>query len=346
MQDISGSMKSQFALYQGTSANALLRIKYAQAERLKQTYKDIGAKYDGAESRRAADKMTQAGDAKVQVADQGRALEASLERLDDIKLQFAAMATAKSTTSTAAWDLAYDSMQNYAGSSTTAPNNLAGRLSDGSGGFRETTNVISAGGLSVPVSHHFAGADYTLELADGTILQADQASQTLGGGNGQTFSFANLSVTSVSGDQVVFHDSASGQDYNATLHRGGNGLMNGWFYNGFNAEGSARAQEDLEAANHYVMSVQTEWQITKGQMDGLVKKIGTQFDTAKANYEKISLEEIDAKNAEYKAAKAKFDLTTNLLSLTSGSATNMIEKMFLTDTSFQKSSLFDVISSA
>lgn len=347
MLNISGLLQAQFSLYQGVSDNSFLRVKLAAADRLQSEMDQINAKYDGVKGAQYEQQMTQLSDQKVELATYARYVQSALDRTPDIKVQFGAMADAVRTGSSEAWDYALKNMQYYAGSRALDNTCLSGSSRTAGEGFSEKTTIVTAGGLDANLNTHDIGADYTIVLDDGTLLRPDQDSNSLKDGKGGQLSFANLSLSNITdSDQVTFTDSATGKTYTGQLHRGGNGMLNAWLYNNFDAAGAARAKADLQTANHLVGKAEQDWNVAADQIAAMVSKVGNQFNDARGSYEKVQTEELDAKSAEITAAQTRFETQMNLLQITRGNATDMIQRMFMTETFTAKSSIYDIMSGA
>lgn len=342
---ISSLLQAQFNLYQGVSDNSLLRIKLAQAERLEKEYADIEDRYDGSEQAGYEDKLKSAIEAKAAVAAPLNQVTRALGKVDDFRNKLLEMRAAASLGSAEAFDYAYKTLSTMSGSSWVDGDNLVANNRTGYNTWPDKSQLVSAGSYQIGVPNYFLGSDYSIELSDGSTVRPDLTHGTLGGSPSGEIAFADISNQVINGDQITFD--ANGTSYSGTLHRGGGGVMNAWAYGNFTGADAdaqkAQALADIDSALARITKAETSWGVAQAQLQGATSSLGNIQSQAQADFEKVSYEIIDAKTAAKKAAKARFDLSTNSLALTSGQATNFITQMFMTKAPAAKS-LFEVLS--
>lgn len=344
MVSISSILQSQFDLFQANSTVALQRIKQAQAIRFQKEYEAISEKYDGSEQAVYEDKLAAAADAKAAAVMPLSQVKTALGKIDDIRNKLLEMRSAASLGSSEAFDYAYSTLTTMTGSAWLDKDNLMSNNRTVSNTWPDTNNLISAGGFQVSVPHYFLGNDYSIELSNGDTLRPNPSTSMLDG-TGDGIAFADISNQVITGDQISFD--AGGVTYTGTLHQGGGGVMNAWAYGNFTGTDAdtqkALAMSNIDDALERVRKAETYWGIAETQLNSVVDRLGDVQDQAKADFEKVSYEVLDAKNAELKAAKSRYELSTNSLALTSGQATNFIQQMFMAQPIGQSKGLFDII---
>jgi hypothetical protein len=138
-----------------------------------------------------------------------------------------------------------------------------------------------------------------------------------------------------------------GTTYSGTLHRGGGGVMNAWAYENFTGSDPAAAKtaamSDIDDALDRIRKAEIQWNIAGAQLESAFNRLGVAQDDAQKEFEEISYEQLDAKNAEKKAAKARFDLATNGLALTASRSTDFIYQMFISNPIADKKSILEIV---
>ena len=344
---VSSLLQTQFNLYQGTSDNSLLRIKLAQAERLKKEYAAIEDKYDGSVQASYEAKLETAIEDKAGIGKSLQNVKSALGKIDDIRNKLLEMRAAVTTGSAEAFDYAYSTLSTMVGSSWLDKDNLMANNRTSSMTWPEKTTIAFGGGYQVQLTNYFLGSDYAIELDGGGTVRPNLSTGKLDGGGAQLegANFADISNPVITGDQISFD--VGGNTYTGTLHRGGGGIMNAWAYENFTgsdpAAAKAQAMADIDSALERVRKGETKWNIAGAQLEGAFNRLGIAQDEAKSEFEKISYEQLDAKNAEKKAAKARFDLSTNSLALTANRSTDFIYQMFISSPIAESKSILEII---
>lgn len=354
--NISSLLQTQYSLYQYNTDNTLLRIKLAQAERWKKESAAIEDKYDGSVQADYEARLQAAVDAKGEIAKPYQSVQSALKKIDDIRNKLLEMRTAASTGSAEAFDYAYSTLATMTGSAWLDKDSLITNNRTQAGTWPDRPQLYAAGSYQVQVNHYFLGNDYLIELDDGSgTVRPDLSEEVLSGGSISGTKFSDISNVSISGDQISFD--VGGVTHTGTLKTGGGGVMHAWAYNNFTSSNpdpdlaaaevdslKARAMADIDDAIERVASAERQWNISEAQLKGVYDRLGLAQDQAKAEFETRSNEIIDAKNAELKAAKARYELSVNSLALTSGQAGNFIQQMFMSSPVGQSKGLFEIIS--
>lgn len=343
---ISSLLQTQYSLFKGTSDNSLLRVKLAQAERLKRDYAAIEDKYDGSTQAEYEAKLEAAVEAKAGMSKSLQSVRSALGKMDDLRNKLLEMRTAASTGSAEAFDYAYSTMATMVGSAWLDPENLLANNRTSSLTWPEKTTIAHGGGYQVEVTNSFLGSDYAIELDGGLgTVRPNLSTNKLEGGDLGSPAFADISNATITGDQISFD--VGGTTYTGTLHRGGGGVMNAWAYENFTGADPAAAQAqaiaDIDEALKHIRTAEVKWSMSEAQLDGAFNRLGIAQDDAQAEFEKVSFEILDAKNAEKRAAKTRFDLSTNGLALTANRANDFIYQMFISSPIAEKKSMFDII---
>ena len=348
---VSSLLSSQFALYQYSGDMALQAIKNAQAERYNQTVKTIQDKYTGRPEAEAEEALQKAVDRKAVMAKGLNQVDSALDDIDYIRNKLLEMRAAAKIGSADAFDLAYSTLTSKVGSTWSEPDNLEGNNRTGKLTWPDKTTTISSGIYSAQLTHYFLGNDYAITLEDGSVLRPNASEETLDGSSDGQIGFgdvANASITTDAdtGEETISFE-ANGETYSGKLTRGGGGVMHSWAYNGF-AGDDAEAQKtsamaDIDTALERVSKAERSWLLSKSQLEANTDKLNNVQEQAKADFEKVSKEQNDAKTAEIKAAKARYELSVNTLALTQGQASNFISQMFMTSGTYSKPSLFEIL---
>jgi len=342
--DISALLQTQHSLYQYSSDNAMLRIKLAQAERWKKESAAIQDKYDGSVQAEYEARLQAAADAKAEIAAPYQNVQTALDKIDDIRNKLLEMRTAASTGSAEAFDYAYSTLTSMVGSSWLDADSLMSNNRTLAGTWPDKTQLLNAGNYQIQMSHYFLGNDYAIELNDGSgTTRPDPSTSKLSGGSLSGVDFASLTNVTVTGDQITFD--ANGTTYTGPLKTGGGGVLNAWGYNNLaSSTDQDNAMAAIDAALERVRMAETQWGIAEAQLSGAYKTLGLKQDQAKDEFETKSNEILDAKNAELRAAKTRYELSVNTLSLTNGQASNFIQQMFMSSPFAEQKSLFEIIS--
>jgi len=343
---VSSLLQTQFNLYQGTSDNSLLRVKLAQAERLKKEYAAIEDKYDGSVQASYEAKLEAAVEAKAGMSKSLQNVQSALGKMDDIRNKLLEMRSAANTGSAEAFDYAYSTLSTMVGSSWLDSENLMANNRTSSMTWPEKTSIAFGGGYQVQVTNYFLGSDYAIELDDGSgAVRPNLSTNKLEGGSLEGHSFADISNPVINGDQISFD--VGGVTYSGTLHRGGGGVMNAWAYENFTgsdpAAAKSAAMSDIDDALDRIRKAEIQWNIAGAQLESAFNRLGVAQDDAQKEFEEISYEQLDAKNAEKKAAKARFDLATNGLALTASRSTDFIYQMFISNPIADKKSILEIV---
>ena len=355
MADISSLLQTQYSLYTYNSDNAVLRVKMAQAERLQKEYERIEDKYDGSVQAGYEARLEAAVTAKAEIAAPYQQVQTALKKIDDVRNKLIEMRNAASLGSAEAFDYAYSTLTTMVGSSWLDDQLLSANNRTASNTWPDKPALYSAGSYQVQVNHYFIGNDYAIEMNDGSgTVRPDPSTATLSGGTVGGTKFSDLSDVTITGDQISFK--AGGNTYTGTLKKGGGGVLNAWAYGNFAssktdpdeaaAEVAAQKAAAMAAVNdaiERVRTAETQWTIAEAQLSGAFNRLGLAQEDALAQFQNKSNEIIEAKTAEKKAAKARFDLSVNSLALTSGQATNFIQQMFMASPIGEKKGLFDII---
>jgi len=353
--DISALLQTQYSLYQYSSDNSMLRIKLAQAERWQKESDAIRDKYDGSVEAEYEARFQAAVEAKAEIVAPYQRVQTALGKIDDIRNKLLEMRTAASTGAAEAFDYAYSTLTTMVGSSWLDSQSLMSNNRTQSVTWPDKPDLFSAAGYQIQLNHYFLGNDYAIELDDGSgITRPDPSTGKLTGGSVTGMEYADLTNVTISGDQITFD--AGGTTHTGTLKTGGGGVLNAWAYNNFTssnpdpdqnaAEVTALKESAMAAIDDAIERVrmaETQWGIAEAQLSGALNSLGLRQDQAKEEFELKSNEVLDAKNAELKAAKARYELSVNSLTLTNGQAANFIQQMFMSSPFAEQKGLFEII---
>lgn len=356
MANISALLQTQYSLYTYNSDNALLRVKLAQAERLDKEYKAIEDKYDGSVQADYEARLEAAVNAKAEIAAPYQKVQTALKKIDDIRNKLIEMRNAAALGSAEAFDYAYSTLTTMIGSTWTDSQSLSANNRTNANTWPDKPSLYSAGSYQIQLNHYFIGNDYAIEMDDGSgTVRPDPSDGTLSGGSVGGTPFADISNVSIADGKISFD--VGGNTYTGTLKTGGGGVLNAWAYGNFASSNpdpdqaaaeiesqKAAAMSAINDAIERVRTAETQWNIAEAQLSGAFNRLGLAQEQAQSEFEAKSNEIIEAKTAEKKAAKARFDLSVNSLALTSGQATNFIQQMFMTSPIGEKKGLFDIIS--
>ncbi len=342
--DISALLQTQYSLYQYSSDNAMLRIKLAQAERWKKESAAIEDKYDGSVEAEYEARLQAAVDAKAEIAAPYQRVQTALGKIDDIRNKLLEMRTAASTGSAEAFDYAYSTLTTMVGSSWLDSESLMTNNRTLSVTWPDKPSIYSAGNYEVQVNHYFLGNDYAIELDDGSgVTRPDPSTGKLSGGSLSGVDFADLTNVTATGDQITFD--ANGTTYTGTLKTGGGGVLNAWGYNNLaSTTDQDSAMAAIDEALERVRMAETQWGVAEAQLSGAYDYLALRQDQANDEFQSKANEVLDAKNAELRAAKTRYELSVNTLSLTNGQASNFIQQMFMSSPFAEQKSLFEIIS--
>lgn len=326
---------SQFNIFQGTTERSLLNVKLAYAQRMEKEQAAVDRKYDGSAAKRIEDDINNLGDDKTVVSQWLSSVQSGLKRFQSIReymLQMKA-ALATSTPSSAAFDNYYDALNSQMANEKFDQNSVISN-NNNRGSWRDNTDVVSAAGISAEVTHRFIGNDYAIELDGGAgTLVSDSRNGTLSGG-GHTILRQNLKLVSISGDQVQFEDvtdPANPVAMSGTIKRGGLGVLPSWLYGDLSVQANRdRANADLTAGFKTLARDELDFNVDQAQLSGMSSSLTSKMRDLQDQYDKVANEEVDAKIAEKKAIKARFDIFNNSLALTSGNSAFYIQQMFQT----------------
>jgi len=337
--------KSQFNLFQGQLDRARLQAKLAASKRMEAETAKLNEKYDGKAAAALQQKAEKLGDERMAVFDYNNRVEAALKRFNDARVSMLTAKDAIAAGSATAFDLAINSHNAWVSNKTTFPDSLIANTGNGFGRWKETEYAVSGGGLDTTVKEAFLGNDYAI-LVDGTdvSLRPDKDGGDLIGGPNGSVAMSNWDVVSLSGDQITVQDNANGATYTGTLKRGGLGVLNAWGYDDLATdEGKARATADLKAAMKELDKIELEFRNSQSGLDSILKRMDGQIKGLSDEYNKIANEEVDAKQAERRAIKTRFDIQTNALAITTGTATNFIYQLFQNPLTQPKKDLTDIM---
>lgn len=340
---------SQQALYQASTERSLLIVKQAMAQRMSKELAAVDAKYDGSKGAAIEDQANQLGDQRSKLATWLTSLDDALGRFNTAReylLQTQATLN-QATPSADAYNTYYDALNSAFYNEKFDENSLIANNGNRRGSWSETTTSVGANGQTVDITHHYLGNDYGITLDNGTYLNADLKGALTGGG--LNISRSNLQLVSRASDgTVVFKDvtdPANPVTYSGTLKRGGLGVLPAWLYGNLSDPTvKAEAQADFKEAFKKLARYELDFGTDQAQLSGIDNSLSSQIENLQADYDKVATAEVQAKQAEKKAIKTRFDLFNNTLALTSGQSSNMITQMFSTKTAeSQKKSLTDVL---
>ncbi|HLO75200.1 MAG TPA: hypothetical protein VK196_01935 [Magnetospirillum sp.] len=345
MTDIAKALASaNMTLYNGLSDRALLTVRYASAQRMEKETADLDFKYDGKKAAAIEDQINSMADDAQVVGEYLIRVESGLKRVNDVREQIIAMQTAINNGSGPALDAAIETLNSLMGRTSTNSQSLLANPTQGNGSWSGTTTSLSGAGMSEDVATRFMGSDYIVKLDDGSgSLVYDGIASTLGG-----IDRSNIEVLSHGADDsVTLRDNSTGTTYSGQIMRGGLGMLNSWGYGDLSTpEAKAKAQADLDKAISYVAKGEREWLKDQTSLSVMQKGMSTKMEQMKAEYDKVSTEELDAKQAERRAIKTRFDMLNNSLALTQGRASNLLTGLFANPYAYEKPSWGDIMGKA
>jgi hypothetical protein len=350
MTDIAKALSTaNYNVFQSLSERSLLIIRLATAERMEKEQAKINEKYDGSKAAAIESDILALSEERTVVTSYLGRVESGLKRINDVREQLIAVQTAINAGAGPAFDLAIDTLNSLLGRTSTNSESLLANPTHGTGTWNATTTMVAGGGFSEDVKTNFLGSDYVIELDDGSgLLKYDAVNATLGGVDGVAIAKANIQVTAHDGsDSITITDATTGNSYTGTIKRGGLGLLNAWGYDNLSTpEGKAKAQADLNAAIKLVAQGEKEWIKDQTMLAVMQSSMKAKLDELNADYQKVSTEELDAKQAEIKALKSRFDIFNNSLALTQNNATNLVSQMFMTKSTYEKPSWTEIMGKA
>lgn len=331
-----GWFSSQFNIFQGTAERSLLTVRLAYAQRMEKEKAAVNAKYDGSAAKHIEDDVNSLNDDKTIVSQWLTSVESGLKRFQDVRgymLQMKA-ALAVSTPSSAALDNYYDALNSQMANEKFDRTSLISNNTNNNGSWRDSTEMVSAAGITAELTHHYIGNDYVIELDGGAgMLTSDSRTGTLSGG-GHEILRQNLKLVSISGDQVQFEDvtdPANPVALSGTLKRGGLGVLPSWLYGDLSVQANRdRANADLADGFKKLARTELDFNVDQAQLSGMSNSLTSKMKSLQDDYDRVANEEVDAKVAAKKAIEARFDIFNNSLSLTSGNSTFYIQQMFQT----------------
>lgn len=340
----------QFGAYQQLAERARLNIRLGTALRMEAEYRKISEKYDGHEEAALADDIDRLSGKAMNVADYLTRVEYGMKRIGDVRSELITMRTNLDAGAAEAFDYNFSTINSYAGQGIDQPDSLIANPGNGRGQWLQPVDQVDGGrGMVVSVDHKFIGNDYAIELDTGKLLSPNRKTSAMEDDSGLSLSFAKLSVTSfdTATDAVTFHyddGSPTGVDYTGTVKRGGGSVLNAWLYNNFATQADKdRAVLDISEAHRRLAKAEQSLLADESGLQAARILMKSQVDELNTQYQKVSEENLTAKQAERKAAKARFDLLNNSLALTQGNSTVLIQQLFMTDRSISKPSMTDIM---
>lgn len=334
---------SSTSTYQSTMDRSMLYVKLAQSERMEREIAKVNAKYDGSAAARIEEEINALADDKQEMSDWLMRIDAAQKKFSGVREWMLSMKAtlATSTVSAEAFDLHFDALNSNMQLQSYDKSSLIRNTRSGPGTWREDTTVVSAGNMSADITRHFLGNDYSIELDGGLgTLVSDPNKGTLTGA-GLKIDRSKLSLVSMTGDSVVFTDNTDPDNpvqYTGTVKRGGLGVLPSWLYGDLSVQANKdRALADLQAGFKKLARYELDYNIDNAQVSGMSQSITNKMLSKQAEFDKVANEEVDAKLAEKKAIKARFEIYTNALTLTSARAQNFIKQMFQTTAPGKKS---------
>lgn len=337
---------AQFDIFEGSLERSRLLAKLAASQRMDAEMAKLNDKYDGKAAARLQEDAEKLADSKIGVDDYHNRVEAALKKFNDVRVSLLSAKAAIATGSTTAFDLAINTNNAWLSSKAVFNTSLIANSGNGYGTWAKKTEVVSGAGMDVSVTDHYVGNDYAIVI-DGNpqqVLRPDKDGLTLQGGSNGKVAMNSWSVVSQNGDQVTVKDTVNNVEYTGTLKRGGLGVLNAWAYDGLSTPaGKAQAAADIDAAIKKLDKIELEYRGSETGLSAIIKGVNNKIDSLSEEYNKVANEELDAKQAERRAIKAKFDLSTNALALTAGAATNFIYQMFNTSSTIEKKDLAGIL---
>ena len=322
-----------------------LTLKVALANRLSKELAAIDAKYTGKAAARIEDRINTLFDEKQGLADTLKAVKDTLNlrgvastspKLNQVREYLLEMKLAVDLEDTATFDGLMADLENKVGSAVVDPNNLIGN--PGPDVTAPRTIVTGTGRVSTTVQSVFLGSDYAITLGDGSVRRPDFENQTLGG-----IAFADYSLVSLSGDTIRFRDGTGGITTGTLTRRGGE-ILSAWMYDGFaQTADKDQAKADIDAAIKRVADAELAFTQNIALLGASVDRVGTQMTDLTKEFKKVGGAELDAKQAEQKAATARFELTLHSMALTSQVSLTFVQSLFLGTSTVEKQDVFGIL---
>lgn len=337
---------SQFNIFQSSLERSLLIVKYSMSKRMEASLADLNKKYDGQKGASLEADVNKLGDTSFEVADYLTRVDAGLRRMNDIRTELFAAKDALNTNSAEAFDHALNAINWWVGRSLKEPDSLIANPTNNRGSWTAEVDVVSAAGETTEVRHTFLGTDYALQLDPPatTVMVPDSKGEKLVGGPDGEVALDNVKLVSMNGDAVTIEDTATGKQYSGTLKRAGVGVLHAWGYDNLTTdEGKARARADIDLAIRALAKAENQMTMTSTALARMKGGVEAQMEAKTDEYKKVMDEELTAKQAEARAIKARFDMATNSLALTTGSATKFIYQMFRTSPTYEKKDITGIL---
>lgn len=367
----------QYNLFKSNAERALLIVKQAQATRMEADIAALNEKYDGKKAAAIEEEINGLYAQKGDVATYLTGVETGVKRLDDVRTQLLAAQDAIAKGSGSAFDLAINSMNLWIGRQVNNTDSVIANNGNNSGYWAADTQVLSGGGMSVAVSHQFMGSDYALVFSDGSVSRPERDGNTMTGGllDGTNMSELTLSVDDSGNYSLV--NPKTGLTEPVEVRRGGLGVLNAWGYgdltrpdDGFDPtvplvidpadpdpaattaaynenmtryKNRERANADITTAFKKLAQIERNLNSYEAGLSGIVNALDSKSERLTDEYQKISEEELTAKQAERRAIETKFNIATNSLALASESMSTMIYQMFNNSATTTKKTLTDVL---
>lgn len=322
-----------FDIYQGLMDRNLLQVKLAASERMNAQLKKLEQKYDGKAAQRVLDDASKVADEKARVSDWLSRVDDGLDVMNDVRIWMLEMKAAIAAGNGPAYDNSFDALNADMDREGYKGNSLVHNTGNDRGTWRKTTELVSSGGITASVTNNYLGNDYIIQLGDGTNLISSSDGKKLGDAKGTvSLNVSDLALVSYTDGEAVFEDRSDPDNpvqYTGTVKRGGLGVLPAWLYGNFaTADDKARAQTDMAAAFKALANVERTYNLNQAQLSGMNVTLGGKLDQLRADYDRVANAELDAKQAERRAIKSRFELQNNALALTSGRAQNFIWYMF------------------
>ncbi|MBC7906149.1 MAG: hypothetical protein H7Y60_05295 [Rhodospirillaceae bacterium] len=324
------SSKTHFNLFQSNIERSQLLAKYAASKRMDAEMQKLNEKYDGKAAASLEAEANRLADSKNVVDGYHSRVEAALKKFNDVRISLLSAKAAITSGSATAFDLAINTNNDWLSTKAVRSDSLIASTGNGFGTWAEKTELLSGAGMDVSVTDHYVGNGYAI-VVDGTtppqVLRPNKEGNALEGGSNGKVAMNSWTMVSQSGDQVTVNDGTT--TYTGTLKRGGLDVLNAWAYDGLSTpEGKAKATADINAAMKELDKIDLEYRSNETGLSAIVKGMNGKIQGLTDEYNNIATEELDAKQAERRAIKQKFEISTNALALTTGRTTNFIYEMF------------------
>ena len=191
----------------------------------------------------------------------------------------------------------------------------------------------SATGTRTMVDGAYMGSHYNVKDASGLIWSFSQPDNAYvqydanGDPTGNTVSADGLTVQSYDSTTGAVTFGGSGS-LSGTLVRGGNGVLDSQFYNGFATEADVqKAIDDVVSAMNYTNSKGAFLTATATMMQDANTTILKKVSNLNKEIDSITSEELDASTAKTKAAKLKISLAVNNINLVAQHSTSLVQNL-------------------